>query len=299
MTCEEAHINRRTSDFRPKFLIVSTVLNGAAWLPGALKSVREQTYPNWRHLILDAGSTDKTVSILESHVAVEPRAEFIRHPGMGFYPAIFALLARRKPDEEILAWLNADDRYPPWALSIVARHFVKNTPNEPMWFSGMPAIRSSNGSINTILPVGKRSQTLISGGWYHDECLGCIQQESVFFTNTLLDKLSSRDIDDICSLKLAGDFRLWRSFARHAPITHIPTLIGAFTVTGLNRSRRQKSDYQSEVYAAGGKKLPTFMRPLLRNAHDIASAISLISASRRGMDENESDLSSNERIGKA
>ena len=281
---------RRPTRRQPKFLVVTTVLNSEAWIQGALDSVRTQDYQNWRHLILDAGSTDQTVNILKRHVATERRAEFICQPGLEFYPALFELLSRRNANEQVLSWLNADDRYPPWTLSVIARHLLKREPNEPVWISGMPAIRKSNGAIDTILPVGRRFQSLIANGWYHDEALGCIQQESVFFSRTLLEKLSRQDIEQIASMKLAGDFKLWRSFARHAPLSHIPTLIGAFTVTGQNRSRQQQSDYQSEVYAAGGKNFPGFLRPLLRNAHDIVSAISLVKASRQSMRENEEEL---------
>lgn len=49
-----------------RLTIVTPCLNGAATLPRALESVAEQGYPDLEHVVIDGGSTDGTLEILEA-----------------------------------------------------------------------------------------------------------------------------------------------------------------------------------------------------------------------------------------
>ena len=55
------------------FDILLPVKNGAAYLAEALDSIRGQTFGDWRLLVLDHGSTDRTLDIAESRARIEPR----------------------------------------------------------------------------------------------------------------------------------------------------------------------------------------------------------------------------------
>jgi hypothetical protein len=55
------------------FDILLPVKNGAAYLAEALDSLRVQTVGDWRLLLLDHGSTDRTLDIAESRARIDPR----------------------------------------------------------------------------------------------------------------------------------------------------------------------------------------------------------------------------------
>jgi len=60
-------IYRASSDDMPLVSIITVVYNGVAKLERAMQSVFNQSYPNIEYIIIDGGSTDKTVSIIEKY----------------------------------------------------------------------------------------------------------------------------------------------------------------------------------------------------------------------------------------
>jgi glycosyltransferase involved in cell wall biosynthesis len=91
----------------PSFSIVTVTLNSARHLQTAIESVRSQTYRSFEHIIVDGGSTDETLQIVDKfgdHIATR-----ISEPDAGIYDAFNkgVRLARN----EIIAFLNSDDYY--------------------------------------------------------------------------------------------------------------------------------------------------------------------------------------------
>src|SRR3954449_2499173 len=50
----------------PSLTIVTPCLNAAATLPATLASVRAQGYPGVEHIVVDGGSTDGTLELLQA-----------------------------------------------------------------------------------------------------------------------------------------------------------------------------------------------------------------------------------------
>src|SRR5918998_3905515 len=111
----------------PKLTIVTPCLNGAATLPQALESVASQGYPDLEHVVVDGGSTDGTVEILE-----RAGVSFISEPDRGLSDAVNKGL--RMATGEAVGWLNADDFYVPGALHRVGRAFAGNP--RARWVTG-------------------------------------------------------------------------------------------------------------------------------------------------------------------
>lgn len=98
----------------PKLTIVTPCLNGAATLPQALDSVAAQGYPDLEHIVIDGGSTDGTLEILEA-----AGVRYISEPDSGLSDAVNKGL--RLATGDAIGWLNADDLYEPGALHRVGR----------------------------------------------------------------------------------------------------------------------------------------------------------------------------------
>lgn len=91
-------------------MMISTIMvcwNAEATIGGAVESFLEQDHPAKELVVVDGGSTDKTVSIVESFGASEVKLE--SGPDKGIYDAMNKGLARFKG--EAFGFLNADDRY--------------------------------------------------------------------------------------------------------------------------------------------------------------------------------------------
>jgi glycosyltransferase involved in cell wall biosynthesis len=98
----------------PKISIVTAVLNRARSIERTLASVREQEYPNVEHVVVDGGSTDGTLEILERSEGIR----WISEPDEGLADAMNKGIAMATGDW--IGWLNSDDYYLPGALNTVA-----------------------------------------------------------------------------------------------------------------------------------------------------------------------------------
>jgi teichuronic acid biosynthesis glycosyltransferase TuaG len=99
----------------PHASIITPVYNAARWLPKTFESVRAQTMPNWEHILVDDGSTDDSVSIIQSAAAAEPRIRLLHSPCKGG-PAAARNLALENARGRYIAFLDADDLWLPEKL---------------------------------------------------------------------------------------------------------------------------------------------------------------------------------------
>jgi glycosyltransferase involved in cell wall biosynthesis len=94
----------------PLVSIVTPCLNAEEFIAETLQSIREQDYPSIEHIVVDGGSTDRTMQIVEQYGA----ARVLSEPDSGQAEAINKGFALARGD--VLAWLNADDVYCPGAV---------------------------------------------------------------------------------------------------------------------------------------------------------------------------------------
>jgi len=77
-----------------KISIISPSFNQAAYVTRMTASVSCQTYVDYEHLVLDPGSTDRTLEHLREYAAVNPNVVLILEPDRGQIDAINKGLAR-------------------------------------------------------------------------------------------------------------------------------------------------------------------------------------------------------------
>jgi GT2 family glycosyltransferase len=121
------------------FSIVTPCLNAEATLADTLRSVREQDYEAVEHVVVDGGSTDGTVAILEA--AGGGAVRFVSEPDRGLSDAMNKGIAMARND--VVGWLNADDVYLPGALQRVAAAFERRP--DALWATGRCLIIGAGG----------------------------------------------------------------------------------------------------------------------------------------------------------
>ena len=105
-----------------KISIITAAYNSAATLAHTLESVNNQDYPGIEHIIVDGGSTDETVSIIQSYPHV---AKWISEKDKGLYDAINKGIQMATGD--VIGILNSDDFFPGnHIVSLIARTFEEN-----------------------------------------------------------------------------------------------------------------------------------------------------------------------------
>src|SRR5687767_3497055 len=73
---------------RPRISIITATLNRREFLPRCIEAVARQSYPNKEHVIVDGGSTDGTVEILESYAKKYSHIKWISEPDNGISSAL-------------------------------------------------------------------------------------------------------------------------------------------------------------------------------------------------------------------
>ncbi|MBK3333194.1 glycosyltransferase [Persephonella atlantica] len=91
----------------PLVSVITVVYNGERYIEGTIQSVINQTYPNIEYIIIDGGSTDRTIDIIKNY---EDYIDYwISEPDNGIYDAMNKGLESATGD--IIGFLNSDDFY--------------------------------------------------------------------------------------------------------------------------------------------------------------------------------------------
>ena len=109
-----------------KITLVTPTLNAERHLDEMLASVGAQDWHELEHIVMDGGSTDRTLGILGAHPAVRVVSDADR----GLYDAINRGIALASG--EIVGFVNADDLLTPGALAAVERACSRPIP-APRW----------------------------------------------------------------------------------------------------------------------------------------------------------------------
>ena len=230
----------------PKISIVTPSYNQAQFLEETILSVLTQNYPNVEYIIIDGGSTDGSVDIIRKYEA--RLAYWVSEPDAGLYDAINKGFS--KATGEIMAWLNSDDKYTPWAFQVVGDIF--STFSEIEWLTTMYPLRWDEfGRAVSCWPQDSysrqgffRGENLPGAGWY---AKAWIQQESVFWRRSLWQRAGGF-VD--ASLRLAGDFELWARFYQHAELYAVATPLGGSRVHKGQKMAHHFKDYVEEAKQA-------------------------------------------------
>lgn len=236
----------------PKISIITPSFNQAEFLEATIQSVLSQNYPNLEYIIIDGGSNDGSVEIIEKYE--QQLAFWCSEPDDGQYHAINKGFAHSTG--EIMTWINSDDMYCPWAFRTVAS-MISELPEVEWLTSLQPGGWDWHGFCQGFASYPGFSSTAFLDGYYVGngrKGAGWIQQESTFWTRSLWEKAGSYINTD---LKLASDFELWSRFFRYTELYGTNSPLG-----GIRHQSKQKSR-KIEEYASEAEKSLSTMRDTL------------------------------------
>jgi glycosyltransferase involved in cell wall biosynthesis len=133
--------------------IITATFNSAHTIADCIASVNHQTYPDIEHIVIDGGSTDHTLQIIEK--TPNRIAKLVSEPDNGIYDALNKGIQLATGD--IIGFLHADDLFA--ADDIVARlaHvFEKHS---------IPAKRVTSGVYGNLVYVNRHQPELVIRYW--------------------------------------------------------------------------------------------------------------------------------------
>jgi glycosyltransferase involved in cell wall biosynthesis len=126
--------------------VITPVYNGDRFIASCIQAVIQQNCPQVEHLIIDGGSTDHTVAIIQQYAAQYPHIRWISERDRGQSDAMNKGIALAKGN--IIALLNVDDYYEPDVLNRVRRIF--QTLPEPSLLVGNCRVWDTQGNCQFI-----------------------------------------------------------------------------------------------------------------------------------------------------
>lgn len=94
---------------RAQIGVVIPAYQAGRFLDATLESLVHQTFPDWRCVVVDDGSTDDTASIASRWSRSDPRIDTRRQPNRGVVAARHAGLAELAGEVEYVTFLDSDD----------------------------------------------------------------------------------------------------------------------------------------------------------------------------------------------
>jgi glycosyltransferase involved in cell wall biosynthesis len=206
----------------PLISIVTPTYNMGRFLEETIQSVLSQDYPNIEYIVMDAGSTDGTLAILEKY---RGRLEFHSGPDRGTADAINKGFARSHGS--VFAYLNADDIYLPGAIS-TAMTALASEPETGVVYGDANWV-DEQGRVLAPYPVQPFDAALLS-----QECF--ISQPAAFMLREAFELAGRTDP----RLQYAYDYDLWIRIARLYPLRKIDAVLATSRMHQNNKTVGQR-----------------------------------------------------------
>ena len=160
-----------------RLTVITPSLNQAQYLERTLRSVLDQDYPDLEYIIMDGGSTDGSVEILERYD--DQIAFWVSEPDEGQSWAINRAIERATGD--VVAYINSDDYYLPGAFDAALPLF---SDREVRWVAGAAEYRADDGTLERLW-VPKRPRGL-RAAWIRD--IWYVPQASSFWRRNVFQE---------------------------------------------------------------------------------------------------------------
>jgi ADP-heptose:LPS heptosyltransferase len=197
----------------PKISIITPTFNQGRFIEQTILSILNQNYPNLEYIIMDGGSQDETISVIDRYrdrinIIVSERDRGQSHAiNKGFALAT----------GELITWLNSDDMFEPGALIAMAMAFHTSGADVVVGIcnvhsDGRILNRHLTGCASGPLPLGKllNVERWIRGQFFY--------QPEAMFTRKLWERAGGK-VDE--SLHYTMDCDLWFRFARVNANMHV------------------------------------------------------------------------------
>ena len=208
-----------------KFSIITPSFNQGRFIRDCIESVRAQTGVDWEHIVMDAGSTDDTISILKEY----PHLKWVSEPDKGMSDGINK--GWLKADGDWVMWLNTDDYLFPGALTTVTE-FASKHPQADVVYGGWAFVAADKQVIKISEALPFDLPMLIHYGCY-------IGSTACFFRK-------SRTVDQgfllNTNFRQAMDQEYYVRLGKAGKAFHpIPEILAGFRVHGDNTSMRHST----------------------------------------------------------
>ena len=207
----------------PLVTVVTPSYNQVQYLEQTIRSVLGQGYPSLEYFIIDGGSQDGSLDIIQRYQ--DQLSYWVSEPDLGQTDAINKGFDRARGD--FLAWLNSDDTYEPRALFEMV-DFFETHPEVGMVYGSTLYIDETGTPVGQY-PARQTSYRGLRQG------VNTISQQAMFFRSKLWDMVGPLDP----TFYYAMDYDLWVRIAQITPIAFHDRHWANFRLQSASKSLRE------------------------------------------------------------
>jgi glycosyltransferase involved in cell wall biosynthesis len=221
--------NRNIITQKPLISIITPSYNSGQFLPQAIESVLAQNYPQVEHLIIDGGSTDNTLTVLQQY---QRHVTWLSEADNGQADALNKGFQRAQG--EIIGWLNADDSYQPQAFWQATR-YLQQHPEVSLVYGHFNFINEHDQIFYTHRVPAFSLEKLLYGN--------IIPNASMFFRREILAELDGVQL----KLHYVMDWEfVWR-IAQRYQVQRFPAIWGNFRIMPGTKSVEHTDRFWPEI----------------------------------------------------
>jgi glycosyltransferase involved in cell wall biosynthesis len=230
--------------------IITPSFNQAAFLRQCMRSVLDQDHPELEYLVVDGGSTDGSLEIIQEHAG--QLAWWVSEKDSGQGEAINKGLAHCHGD--IVAWLNSDDYYLPGAVKAALQAFEAH-PGVSLVYADMQAVDEAGRLMNLLTYRQQSLEDLL--------CFGIIGQPATFMRRDAVEAVGGVDP----SFHFLLDHQLWIRLASRAEILYVKDTWAAARYHAAAKNRLLAREFGRDAFrivawAAADPRLKPAMQPI-------------------------------------
>jgi glycosyltransferase involved in cell wall biosynthesis len=211
--------------------VVTPSLNQGEYIEQAIRSVLEQDYPRIEHIVVDGGSTDRTLEVLRQY----PHLRWISESDGGQAAAInkgFAMATG-----EIFGWLNADDYYFAGAVSAAVDVLLESGCG--LVHGGWRQVDAEGRTLKDVPPVP------FDYRWQLERA-NRVSQPGSFFTREAFEAVGGVDED----YHYAMDYALWLKLGAKFEVRHVDRILAAYRYHPTSKSVAAYRKFAAETWRA-------------------------------------------------
>lgn len=138
-----------------KVNILMSTYNGEKFVAEQIESIQQQTFADWKLLIRDDGSTDKTCEIADEFAKKDQRIQLIKAENVGVIQSFYELVKTEEADFYFFA--DQDDYWLPEKLEIILAQAQKHDNTKPVMYYTDLKVTDKNLSVTSESMIKSQS----------------------------------------------------------------------------------------------------------------------------------------------